>query len=195
MNIYLRDPQTEQGQKVDSKGRGLVASTSFTRYEQASADGNAFNVNTEYIRSITSAGDNGILYLKNTSDNEVAIEAWFWGVENLSGGTPTGNPILKAFYNPTGGTLISDANPVNLVNRNAGSSETFGDIVAYKASGTGKTVTGTTDPVLYQLQGSGRTFGTIFLTLPKNSSVAITIDIAGYATADVYAGFTGFYNI
>ena len=195
MNIYLRDPQTEQGQKVDSQGRGLVASTSFTKYEQSSFDGNAFNVNTEYIRSITSAGDNGILYIKNTSDKTVSIEAWFWGIENLSGGTPTGNPILKAFFNPTGGTLISDENAVGIVNRNGGSSETFEDIICYSASGTGKTVTGTTDPILYQLQGSGRTFGTIFLTLPKNSSIALTIDIAGYGTADVYAGVTGFFNV
>jgi hypothetical protein len=134
------------------------------------------------------------LYLKNTNEKDLAIEAWFWGIENLSGGTPTGNPILKAYFNPTGGTLISDANAATIVNRNGGSSETFEDVIAYQASGTGKTVTGVGAPVLYQLQGAGRAFGTIFLTLPKNSSIAIGIDIAGYGTADVYAGFTGFFR-
>ena len=192
MELYITNPLNGDKAVVNEKGRLQVESTSFTRYEQSSQNGDAFNVNTEYIRSITSAGENGMLYLKNNSEFDLAIEAWFWGVENLSGGTPTGNPILRAYFNPTGGTLISDANAATIVNRSAGSSETFGDIVAYKASGTGKTVTGVGDPILYQLQGSGRTFGTIFLTLPKNSSIALTIDIAGYGTADVYAGFTGF---
>jgi hypothetical protein len=194
MEIHIGNPLNGDKAKVDSNGRLLTSSTSLTRYEESSADGRAFNVNTEYIRSITSAGDNGILYLKNTNEKDLAIEAWFWGVENLSGGTPTGNPILKAYFNPTGGTLISDANAANIVNRNGGSSETFEDVIAYQASGTGKTITGIGSPVLYQLQGAGRTFGTIFLTLPKNSSIAIAIDIAGYGTADVYAGFTGFFR-
>jgi hypothetical protein len=192
MELYITNPLNGDKAKVNDKGQLLTQTTIFTRYEESSQNGDAFNVNTEYIRSITSAGDNGILYLKNNSDFDLALEAWFWGIENLSGGTPTGNPILKAFFNPTGGTLISDANAVSLVNRKGGSSETFADITAYKASGTGKTVTGTSEPILFQLQGAGRTFGTIFLTLAKNSSVALTIDIAGYGTADVYAGFTGF---
>ena len=107
---------------------------------------------------------------------------------------PSHDPFLKAYFNPTGGTLISDANAANIVNRNGGSSETFEDVIAYQASGTGKTVTGIGSPVLYQLQGAGRAFGTIFLTLPKNSSIALSIDISGYGTADVYAGFTGFFR-
>jgi hypothetical protein len=32
------------------------------------------------------------------------------------------------------------------------------------------------------------------LTLPKNSSIAFTIDLAGYASADVYSGVTGFFK-
>ena len=192
MEIYIGNPLNGDKAKVDTNGRLLTAANTVTRYEENSALGNAFNVNTEFIRSITSAGDNGILYIKNGSNTTLAIEAWFWGVENLTGGAPTGNPILKAWFNPTGGTLISDAVAASIVNRSAGRSETFEDITAYKASATGKTVTGVSDPILYQTQGAGRAFGTIFLTLPKNSSVAITIDIAGYGTADVYGGFTGF---
>jgi hypothetical protein len=193
MEIYIGNPLNGDKAKVDPQGRLLVASTSFTRYEQASEDGRAFNANTEYV-TLTSAGENGVFYMKNTADADVIIEAWFWGVENLSGGTPTGNPVLRAYFNPTGGTLISEATPVAVVNRNGGSSETFEEVIAYKASGTGKTVTGVTDPVLYQLQGSGRSFGTIRLTLPKNSSIAFTFDLAGYGTADVYTGTTGFFK-
>lgn len=193
MEIYIGNPLNGDKAKVDPQGRLLVASTSFTRYEQASEDGRAFNSNTEYV-TLTSAGENGVFYMKNTADSDLIIEAWFWGVENLSGGTPTGNPVLRAYFNPTGGTLISEATPVAVVNRNGGSSETFEEVIAYKASGTGKTVTGVTDPVLYQLQGSGRSFGTIRLTLPKNSSIAFTFDLAGYGTADVYTGTTGFFK-
>ena len=194
MEIFIGNPLNGDKAVVTSEGALKTSSTSLTRYEESSSQGKAFNINTQYIRSITSAGDNGILYIKNTSTEDLAIEAWFWGVENLSGGSPTGNPILKAYFNPTGGTLISDQVAVDIVNRNAGSSEDFEDIIAYKASGTGKTITGVGEPVLYQLQGAGRVFGTVFLTLPKNSSMAICIDIAGYGTADVYAGFTGFFK-
>ena len=193
MEIYIGNPLNGDKATVDTQGRLQVASTSFTRYEQASEDGKAFNSNTEYV-TLTSAGENATFYMKNTAESDVIIEAWFWGVENLSGGTPTGNPVLRGYFNPTGGTLISDAVPVAVVNRNGGSSETFEEVIAYKASGTGKTITGTTDPILFQLQGSGRTFGTIRLTLPKNSSIAFTIDLAGYGTADVYSGVTGFFK-
>lgn len=193
MEIYIGNPLNGDKATVDPQGRLQVASTSFTRYEQASEDGKAFNSNTEYV-TLTSAGENATFYMKNTADSDLIIEAWFWGVENLSGGAPTGNPVLRAYFNPTGGTLISDAVAVPVVNRNGGSSETFGEITAYKASGTGKTVTGVSDPILFQLQGSGRTFGTIRLTLPKNSSIAFTFDLAGYGTADVYSGVTGFFK-
>ena len=194
MEMFITNPLNGDKAIVTPEGALKTSSTSLTRYEESSSQGKAFNVNTQYIRSITSAGDNGILYIKNTNTQDLALEAWFWGIENLSGGTPTGNPILKAYFNPTGGTLISDAVAVDIVNRNGGSSESFEDIITYKASGTGKTITGVGAPVLYQLQGSGRVFGTVFLTLPKNSSIALAIDIAGYGTADVYAGFTGFFK-
>lgn len=194
MEMWITNPLNGDKAIVTADGALKTSSTSLTRYEESSSQGKAFNVNTQYIRSITSAGDNGILYVKNTNTQDLALEAWFWGIENLSGGTPTGNPILKAYFNPTGGTLISDAVAADIVNRNGGSSESFEDITAYKASGTGKTITGVGTPVLYQLQGAGRAFGTVFLTLPKNSSIALAIDIAGYGTADVYAGFTGFFK-
>lgn len=192
MDIFLRDPQTNVGAKVDAQGRALTAATSFSRYEQASKEGRAFNVNTGQF-TINGGGEYGVLYIKNTSDKTLALEAWFISVDNYVG-TSTGTPVWKAYFNPTGGTLISAGAVATPVNRNGGASETFDDITCLKASTATSTLTATTEPILLQTQGSGRAFGSIFLTLPKNASIAVTVDLKTDGSALIYQGFTGFYT-
>lgn len=191
MEIMIKNGNSGDIASVDINKRLQVNSVSTTRYEQASSDGRAFNLNTGQF-TINGGAERGILYLKNTSDRTVALEAWFVAVDNLTG-TQTGVPVWKAVFNPTGGTLISSGVAATFANRNGGSSESFGDLTALKASGATNTITYTEEPVLLQTQGSGRAFGGIFLTLPKNSSIAITADLKNDGSALIYAGFTGFF--
>lgn len=191
MEIYIGNPLNGDKATVDPQGRLQVASTSLTRYEQAARDGRAFNVNTEQL-TVDGGGEYGIVYLKNLGEKDLEIQSWFFSVDNLTG-TTTGTPVFKAYFNPTGGTLVSGGTEITRVNRNGGASESFTDITALKAATSTATVTGVADPVLLQTQGSGRAFGNIFLTLPKNASIAVTVDLKTDGSALLYAGFVAYF--
>lgn len=191
MQVYIGNPLTGDNAKVDPQGRVQVASTSLTRYEQAARDGRALNVNTDQF-TVDGGGEYGLVYLKNLGGKDLEIQSWFFSIDNLTG-TTTGTPVIKAYFNPTGGTLISAGTEISKVNRNGGASESFTDIEALKASTSTATVTTTTDPVLLQTQGSGRGFGNIFLTLPKNVSIAVTVDLKTSGNALMYAGFVAYF--
>ena len=179
---------------VDSSNRVMVSSTTQTAFEYAADQGRAFNLNTEDI-SLTGAvsGDQGLLYVKNNEEQDLSLLGWFIGIRNLdtAGRSGSDTHLFKLVTNPTGGTLITDANPAFIANRTLGSPRSF-DFDVYRASGPSKTVTGGDDvDVLYQYHNSGRTFGTVYLTLPRGSSLAITVDTYG-SNMDLYTGFTGF---
>jgi hypothetical protein len=191
MEIMIKNGNTGDIASVDVKKRLQVNSISLSRYELASFEGRAFNLNTGQY-TINGGAERGVIYVKNTADTPVALEAWFFSVDNLVG-TQTQTPVWKAYYNPTGGTLIDSGVDISPVNRSGGSSESFGDIICKRGADGNSTVTTTADPVLLQTQGSGRAFGNVFLTLPKNASVAITTNLYNDGSALVYAGFTGFF--
>lgn len=179
---------------VDSSNRMMTASTTETAFEYAAKAGRAFNLNTEDI-SLTGAasGDQGLLYIKNNEDQDLSLLGWFIGIRNLdtAGRSGSDTHLFKLVTNPTGGTLISDASPGFIANRTLGSPRTF-DFDVFRASGSSKTVTGgDTVDVLYQYHNAGRTFGSVYLTLPRGASLAITVDTYG-SNMDLYTGFTGF---
>lgn len=181
---------------VRSDNRLRVASVGDTAYESASENGLAFNVNTEDIPLAGSVvGDQGLLYIKNNEDKDLALVGWFIGVRNLDTTDRVGSDtsIFKLITNPTGGTLVSDASLGTLANRTIGNSREF-NFDIYKATGQSKTVTGgDTTAVLYQYHNAGRTFGTVSLTLPRGASLAITVDTFG-ANMDLYTGFSGYLH-
>ena len=191
MQVYIGNPLTGDNAKVDPQGRVQVASTSLTRYEQAAREGRAFNVNTDQF-TVDGGGEYGLVYLKNLGEKDLEIQSWFFSIDNLTG-TTTGTPVIKAYFNPTGGTLLSAGTEISRVNRNGGASESFTDVTALKASTSTATITTTTDPVLLQTQGSGRGFGNVFLTLPKNASIAVTVDLKTSGNALMYAGFIAYF--
>lgn len=178
--------------RIDADNRVYTRTVEENEFEHAVRNGRAFNVNTEFL-TITTAGDNALLYLKNNGDEDIILTGWFIGTGDPAG-TATGvGPTVKVIYNPTGGTIISSASPVTLVNRQAGSSETF-DITAYKASASGETLTGgLAAPVLFQTQPSaGRVFGSVYLALKKGASLGVIFDLGGLTSAQIYTGFQGF---
>jgi hypothetical protein len=191
MEIYIGNPLNGDKAKVDPQGRLLTAATSLTRYEQAARDGRAFNVNSGQF-TINGGGEYGVTYIKNLNEKDLELQAWFFAVDNLTG-TSTGQTLWKAYFNPTGGTLLTAGTEIIRVNRNGGASETFEDITALKASTATSTITGIDEPVLLQTQGSGRSFGNVFLTLPKNSSIAVSVDLKTSGDALVYQGWTGYF--
>jgi hypothetical protein len=177
---------------VTASNRVLTDTKSQTVFEFQTELGNAFNLNTEDITIPTGVtGDQGLLYVKNNGTSDLVLLGWFIGIRNADRTSATDDTnLFKLIPNPTGGTLLSDAEPAVEVNRNMGSSTVF-DIDTYKATGGGKTVTGNSQAVLYQYHTTGRTFGSVTLAVPRGQSLAITVDTYG-AGFDIYTGFTGY---
>ena len=179
--------------KVDQDNRLFMRGVTETEFEHGVRNGRAFNVNTELISITTgSTTEHAILYLKNNEDTEIVLSAWFVGTAGSSGTTFGAGPLLKVYYNPTGGSLISDASPVEIVNRQGGSSETF-DLTVYKATGPEKTITGVGTPVLFQTHPKeGRAFGTVYLSLRKGASLGVVYIPNGAEPLEIYTGFQGY---
>jgi len=177
---------------VTSSNRVLTDSKSQTVFEFQTELGNSFNLNTDDITIPTGVtGDQGLLYVKNNGNSDLILLGWFIGIRNADRSVATDETnLFKLIPNPTGGTLISDAEPAVAVNRNLGSSTVF-DIDIYKAAGGSETVTGGGTPVLYQYHTTGRTFGSVTLAVPRGQSLAITVNTYG-AGFDIYTGFTGY---
>lgn len=190
MEFKLKDGSgTGISAKVNKDQRLETTSIITTDYELGSLIGDAFNINTRFV-DFTGNTEQAALYVKNNEDSDLLIQGWFIGVESV-GGTPTGNPIFSAYFNATGGTIIDTADQIPIVNRNAGSSEVF-DLEAYRGF-SGATFTGQDpEPVLFQFQNTGRTFGNVFLVIPKGSSILITVDPNTNGTITLYTGFTGY---
>jgi len=180
--------------RVDADNRIYTRTVNENEFEHAVRNGRAFNINTEFISITTgSTSEQAILYLKNNEDNDIVLTGWFIGTANSSGTTTGVGPLMKVYYNPTGGSIISDASEVTVVNRQAGSSNTF-DLTVYKATGSEKTITGfETTPVLFQTQAKeGRTFGSIYLSLRKGASLGVVYIPNGAQPVEIYTGFQGF---
>jgi len=173
--------------RVDKENRVSVRAVTETEIEKAVLDGRAFNINTEFL-PVSSSGENALLYVKNNENEKLIVAAWFIGT-GIAGGTNTEAPLIRTYYNPTGGTLIASASAVTPVNRNAGSSQVL--LADCYKGGDGFTITGQDTPVvLYQTQGANsRSFGNVFLTLPKGSSLAVTYEPNGAEPINIYTGF------
>lgn len=172
--------------RVDKENKLAVRAVQETEFEKAVLGGRAFNVNTELL-TITSNTEHALLYLQNNEDLPLIVSAWFIGTDAGTNGANLG--LVRTYYNPTGGTIISGGTDVTAVNRNAGNSRVLNADI--KSGGQGFTFTGQDTPaVLYQTQTvSSRVFGNVFLVLPKGSSLVATYDPNGAETIGIYTGF------
>jgi len=173
--------------RVDGEKRIAVRAITETELEKSVLDGRAFNINTEFL-AVSSSGENALLYIKNNEDLSLIVAAWFIGT-GIAGGTNTEASLIRTYFNPTGGTLIASASAVTAINRNAGSSRALlADV--YKG-GDGFNISGQDTPsVLYQTQGANsKSFGSVFLELPKGSSLAVTYEPNGAEPINIYTGF------
>ena len=167
--------------QVDDQNRLRTHSVTESEALHSSEEGKAFNINTGLI-SITA--DATLLYIKNTEDADLVIEAVALG--SFEGISHSDDPYITLVRNPTGGDLISDATAVSMnQNRNFGSSRTL-DASVYKGK-VGGTVTGGDDLAILQATPGGRSFYSIDFIVPKNSSMAVKL------TANITSGSANWY--
>ena len=172
--------------RVDKESKLAVRAVQETEFEKAVLGGRAFNINTELL-TITSDTEHALLYVKNNEDLPLIVAAWFIGTDAGTNGANLG--LVRTYFNPTGGTIISGGTDGSAVNRNAGNSRALDADI--KVGGQGFTFSGQDTPaVLYQTQTvSSRVFGNVFLVLPKGSSLVATYDPNGAETIGIYTGF------
>lgn len=102
---------------VSHDNRLLTSSRTVEFIDQKSIDGTGFIVGTNII-TLTSANESAIFYVKN--DNPEMYLQMVSLSYNLGKSNSTGDVIIKAFANITGGTLLTDGYEIEPVNRNFG---------------------------------------------------------------------------
>ena len=158
--------------KVNSRKQILAEAVSSTIVEDASANGNSYNVNTGTI-TLTSDSKSAILYLKNNGDNDLTISQIGYLFCNSTNGA--GDASAEVIKNPKAGTLISTATVVDInQNKNFGSSSTI-TVDAYKGA-EASTITDGDLSYLSLFKALGAyTINTGSIVLPKGSSIGINV--------------------
>lgn len=125
--------------KIDSDNRMHTSAVTRQEVERSIYEGDGYNLNTGLVNITDANSDNAVWYLKNNDDEDIIVHEILIILGTTTGGT--GDGTLKVFRNPTGGTIISNALPVEaLVNRNFSSSNII-EVETYKGA-TGHTLTG-----------------------------------------------------
>ena len=174
------------GARVDENNRIHIHSVTISE----SLQGQAYNINTG---PIAISADSALLYFKNNEPEDFVVQAIALGNDG-TGTAPTGSrPSITLVRNPTGGTIVSTATPVDQAeNRNFGSSTVLSSD-AFKGA-NGLTLTGGSDIALLQASAEGRDFYEINFTLPRGSSLGIqyTLNAAYTGPANLYAAIVGY---
>lgn len=170
---------------VEVSARGAMHTDSVVRenIDLLTEFGRAFEITTTL--TMTSANENGLLYVKNNENQDVILEGGLLSLGNTTGGSATSNWTFKGYRNPSTGTLISDANAATIVNRNFGSFTTLtGDV--YDAAAVEESITDGTVGFQVTLPSAG-VYGLSFdnARLPKGATVAFSIQAPASNTSAV----------
>lgn len=174
--------------EVRSDNRLSVNAIQDSSYQQAAQSGLGFNINTEFV-PITVGTETPLFYYKNLEEADAVIAAWFIGI-GVAGGSPTENALMRVYTNPTS---VSGGVSVTPVNRTVGSGRSFNFTTLKQNAGTPLTATLPSVPILYQTQtASTRVFGEVYITVPRNNALIVTVQFNGIQTANIYTGFSGY---
>jgi len=176
--------------QVDNRNRVRTRAVTESEFDQATLEGEAFNVNT--LLQTMGAGNTALFRLTNNESRSIVLVGWFIGTDGIT--TSADNPLVAVYGGVTGFSGAETAVPV--VNRQIGSARAF-SITAARPTTYPQTLVGAAaDPVLYQTQpASGRVFGNVFITVPSGASVGIEIETTGAGAISggkIYTGFTGY---
>lgn len=184
---------TGSGFRVKVDKNNDLHTFSITESEAAAAanKGRGYNLNTGTI-ALTGTGESAVMYFENDENTDFVITAIAIGLGTRSA-TITDAAVITLYKSNTGGTIISDANIVEInSNTNFGSSNVLSSSsLVYSASATGKTLTGGTKHAIFYMTGT-RLFAGLDIEMPKGSNLGITIDLNTSGGANVYAALIGY---
>jgi hypothetical protein len=123
--------------EVDTNNRLHTHSLNIGTSTNAAMNGDLFATSTGVL-TLTTDGESGIFYIKNTNSDDFLIIEQFLVLGASTGGSGPTN--ITYYTNPTAGTLISDKTAITASNRRLASSITLSADVY--SGGEGKTVSG-----------------------------------------------------
>lgn len=157
--------------KVDKTNRLHTRSVSLTEQEEALENGKDWNIETGTI-NLTTANASGLMYLKNKGEKNLKVKLYVFLIDPSTGGAG-GKVLIEILRNPTGGTVVTDANVANSVNMNFGSSNEIEADVYYGAEG--KTLTGQDNIIVSKTTDDTRMLLGIFTELPRGASLGLRL--------------------
>jgi hypothetical protein len=153
---------------VDTTNKLLARATIESIFDEAVENGDAYFVGTPLI-TLTNAAESAIFILENNEEDDLIFENFFFIAEATTGGSP--NMFRANFYkNPTS---ISSGTNLTPLNQNFGSSKTLDATTQYGAQGSAVTGGSLAATLSFPIGVFNDTSAK--LTLPKGSSLAITI--------------------
>lgn len=152
--------------KVDNDNRLHVHSFTVDIVTATALIGDAFSIYTDNI-TLTSANESALIYIKNNETDDILIS--FHAIRFGNSANGTGPSVITMYFNPTGGTVVSDATEAGQVNRKVGDANTL-TADTFKGA-EAKTLTGGTTFAIT----SSSTMMTTPISLPQGASFGISV--------------------
>ena len=177
--------------RVDSLKRLHTDAKSTSILEYSALKGDAYNFNTGSM-TLTTAGESAVGYFEYLDDFPFVIEEILFIIGATTGGS--GDGTAKIYRNPTGGTIVSGAVPVEVASNRDFSSSKQPVANMYKGA-EGNTITGGT----VFASSSRSSFGTVItfdggpIVLRKGNTLAVSwTPPTGNTSQTVKVAATGF---
>lgn len=175
--------------KVDSTNRLLTRTVEGSEQDAASANGDAYNINTGTI-NLTSGSASSLLYFRNDQLVDFDVSSIFYILGNSTGGS--GDLLVEVLRNPTAGTLVSGGTDFDAINRNFGSGQVLSATI--KKGVEGSTLTDGEVIISTILTSPGRVPVTgASIVMPNSTTLGIRVTPqSGNTSMDVQLALAGY---
>jgi hypothetical protein len=171
MEVSIKQGNGGNVATVDDQLRLHTQAYTVSSILESALRGRAYDIVSGII-DLTNDTENALLYVLNNEDEDIIMEIFFLDTSLSTGASAGDTGEFSYYFNPTGGTLISDASATTPINNRIGDPKTL-DVTAYKATAAGKTLTGGTT-LAFPIQGVGNYVEAPYYVIPKGSSVGVS---------------------
>jgi hypothetical protein len=178
--------------KVNSRNEMLTRSFSESLSDLASLNGDGYNANTGTI-NLTSGSSSACFYLRNDSSTRIMIvPTLIYLLGNSTGGS--GDILVEVLNQPVTGTIIDNASPGSLINRNLNSTKSA-DATFY-AGAEGDTFTTGTVSIQSIINSVGRSVINVgALVLGEEAAIGVRVTPqSGNTSMDVQIAAQVYYR-
>ena len=178
---------------VDDNNRLLVNAITENIENHITEYDGKFNISTGTLK-LTSANPSAVLYFKNNEVYDYSLGSVIYNLGSSTGGTKEAQ--CDVYFHVTGGTIVSNATPVDIIaNHNLGSSRTL-DAHAYKGA-QGATYVADEYAISSLIKPGNRAVVSLGqVIIPRGESIVVAITPpAGNTDMDLQVALSGYLNL